>query len=57
MDKQQIIITTQPATTADNLSYSGRVTPYGDRKMSRHWLKQEVAWRHRAITWTNVDFI
>ena len=31
--------------------------PYGKMNMGRHWLRQWlVAWRHQAITWTNVDF-
>ena len=30
--------------------------PYGDRDLCQHWLRQWlVAWRHQAITWTNVD--
>ena len=33
------------------------MTPYGDRNWGQHWLKQWlVAWRHQAITWTNVDW-
>ena len=33
------------------------MTPYGDRDLGQHWLRQWiVAWRHQAITWTNVDW-
>ena len=33
------------------------MTPYGDRKLGQHWPRYWlVAWRHQAITWTNVDF-
>ena len=29
---------------------------YGDRDLGQHWLRQWLdAWRHHAITWTNVD--
>ena len=39
------------------LTYCGLMTPYGDRDLGQHWLRQWlVAWRHQAITWTNVDF-
>ena len=39
-----------------NSTYCGLVTPYGDRDMGQHWLRQWlVAWQHQAITWTNVD--
>ena len=32
------------------------MTPYGDRKLGQHWIRLWfVAWRHQAITWTNVD--
>ena len=38
------------------LTHRPLVTPYGDRDLGqlwpRYWL---VAWRHQAITWTNVD--
>ena len=38
------------------LTHWGLVTPYGDRDLGQHWLRQWlVAWRHQAITWTNVD--
>ena len=31
--------------------------PYGDTDLGQHWLRQWlVAWRNRAITWTNVDW-
>ena len=34
----------------------GLVTPYGDRDLVQHWLRQWLAaWRHRSITRTNVD--
>ena len=30
--------------------------PYGDMELCQHWLREWlVAWRHQAITWTNVD--
>ena len=32
------------------------MTPYGDIDLGRHWLRQWLgAWRHQAITWTNVE--
>ena len=32
------------------------MTPYGGRDLGQHWFRQWlVAWRHQAITWTNVD--
>ena len=38
------------------LTHWGLVTPYGDRDLGQHWLSLWlVAWRHQAITWTNVD--
>ena len=38
------------------LTHCGLVTPYGDRDLGQLWLRQWlVAWRHQAITWTNVD--
>ena len=38
------------------LTHCGLMTPYGDRDLGQHWLRQwPVAWRHHAITWTNVD--
>ena len=38
------------------LTHWGLVTPYCDRDLTQHWLRQWlVAWRHQAITWTNVD--
>ena len=38
------------------LTHCGLLTPYGDRDLSQHWLRESlVAWRHQAITWTNVD--
>ena len=39
------------------LTHWGLVTPYGDRDLGQHWLRQWlVAWRHQTITWTNVQF-
>ena len=30
--------------------------PYGDIDLGQHWFRQWLAaWRHQAITWTNVD--
>ena len=38
------------------LTHRGLVTPFADIYLSQHWLRQWlVAWRHQAITWTNVD--
>ena len=46
----------QHAAIYPPLTHWGLVTPYGDRDLGQHriryWL---VAWRHQAITWTNVD--
>ena len=37
-------------------THCGLVTPYGDIDPGQHWLRWWlVAWRHQAITWTNVD--
>ena len=39
------------------LTHWGLVTPHGDRELSQPWLRKWlVAWRHQAITWTNVDW-
>ena len=39
------------------LTHCGLVTPYGVGNLSQHWLRQWlVAWRHQAITRTNVDW-
>ena len=38
------------------LTHWGLVTPFGDIELGHHWLRQRlVAWRHQAITWTNID--
>ena len=38
------------------LTHCGLVTPYGNMELGQHWLRYWlVAWRHQAITWTNVD--
>ena len=38
------------------LTHCGLVTPYGGISPSQHWLRWwPGAWRHQAITWTNVD--
>ena len=38
------------------LTHWGLVMPHGDRELSQLWLRQWlVAWRHQAITWTNVN--
>ena len=38
------------------LTHCGLVTPYGNRDLGQHWLRWWfVAWRHQAITRTNVD--
>ena len=43
-----------PAVT--QLTHWGLVAPYGDIDLGQHWFRQWlVAWRHQAITWTNVD--
>ena len=40
-----------------DLTHCGLVMPYGDRDLGQHWLRSWlVAWRHQAITWTNVDW-
>ena len=33
------------------------MTPYGGIDLGQHWLREllAAAWRHQAITWTNVD--
>ena len=37
-------------------THCGLWTPYGDRYLGQHWLREWlVARRHQAITWTNVD--
>ena len=39
------------------LTHCGLVTPYGGRDLGQYWFRQWlVAWRHQAITWTNVDW-
>ena len=51
----EILQTTLPTTFS--LTHCGLVTPYGDRDWGQHGLRQWlVAWRHQAITWTNVDW-
>ena len=38
------------------LTHWGLVKPFGDIDLGQHWLRYWlVAWRHQAITWTNVD--
>ena len=38
------------------LTHCGLATPYGDIHLGQHWSREWlVAWRHQAITWTNVD--
>ena len=33
------------------------MTPYGDRDLGQHWPREWLgAWRHQAITWTNIDW-
>ena len=40
------------------LTHCGLVTPYGTSDLVQHWFRLWlVAWRHQAITWTNVDFL
>ena len=40
------------------LTHWSLVTIYGDRDLGQHWLRYWlVAWRHQAITWTNVDLL
>ena len=37
------------------LTRRGLVMPYGDSDLGQHWLRcWFVAWRHQAITWTNL---
>ena len=39
------------------LTRRGLVTPYGDIDLCQHWLRWRLdAWRHQAITWTNIDW-
>ena len=39
------------------LTHCGLMTPFGDRDQGQHSLRQWlVAWRHQAITWTDVDW-
>ena len=39
------------------VTHCSLVTPYGDRDLGQQWLRLWlVAWRHQAITWTNVDW-
>ena len=43
--------------TENTLTHYGLVTPYTDTDLAQYWHgKWLVAWLHRAITWTNVDF-
>ena len=38
------------------LNNCGFVTPYSDIELEQHWVRLWlVAWRHQAITWTNID--
>ena len=38
------------------LNHCCLLTPYGDINLGQHWLRLWLAaWRHQAITWTNVD--
>ena len=40
----------------DELTHCGLVTPFGGRDLGQHLFREWlVAWRHQAITWTNVD--
>ena len=49
-------IVSQSYGTYCTLTHCGLVTPYGDRDLGQHWLRQWlVAWRHQAITWIKVD--
>ena len=42
--------------TTSVLTNGGLVIPYGDKYQGQHWFRWWlVAWRHQAITWTNVD--
>ena len=42
--------------SAKQLSHLGIMAPYGDIDLAQHGLRQWLAaWRHQAITWTNVD--
>ena len=40
-----------------HLILCGTKTPYGDTDLGQLWLRQWlIVWRHKAITWSNVDF-
>ena len=46
-----------PWVNVNKLTHWGLVTSYGIGDLGQHWFRQWlVAWRHQAITWTNVDF-
>ena len=39
-------------------NHSGQLMTYGNIDVGQHWLRQWlVAWRHKAVTWTSVDFV
>ena len=38
------------------LTHCSLVTPYGDIELSQYWPRKWLfAWRHQAITWTNIE--
>ena len=40
------------------LTHWGLLMPYGDIDLGQHWLRLWLdAFRHQAITWTNVDLL
>ena len=40
-----------------DLTHWGLVTPFGVICLCHHWLRYLLfAWRHKVLTWTNVDF-
>ena len=40
-----------------SLTQRGLVSRYGDIGLGQHWLRLWLAWRHKAITWTNVTLL
>ena len=46
-----------PTARTPQSTHWGLVTPYSDKGLGQHWLRLWlVAWWHKAITWTNVNW-